>query len=154
MEGRRNPPRYEEVERCVLLTECAVQFFLAWWAVCAGFVRAACRRGVAMSVDPEFMGLVAGVLTTCGMIPQLWKTWRSRDVSGLSVGMMSITLAGVGLWFFYGVLLGSRPMIVANGLTFIFYFVLLCMKFIYGRNARRSLVPEEPLEPVAVMEAE
>ena len=43
---------------------------------------------------PDAIGYLAALLTTCSFVPQAWLTLRTRDVSGISLGMYSVfTLA-------------------------------------------------------------
>ena len=62
----------------------------------------------------EAIGLVAALLTTSGFLPQVYKTWRSRDVRGLSVWMYLVLFLGTTLWLVYGLLTDSLPLILAN----------------------------------------
>ena len=62
----------------------------------------------------EAIGLVAALLTTTGFVPQVYKTWRSRDVRGLSVWMYLVLFLGTTLWLAYGLLTDSLPLILAN----------------------------------------
>ena len=57
----------------------------------------------------EAIGLVAALLTTTGFVPQVYKTWRSRDVRGLSVWMYLVLFLGTTLWLAYGLLTDSLP---------------------------------------------
>jgi len=36
----------------------------------------------------EILGLIAAVLTTSAFLPQVYKTWRTKDVSSLSLSML------------------------------------------------------------------
>jgi MtN3 and saliva related transmembrane protein len=64
----------------------------------------------------ESLGDVAGFLTTIAFAPQLALAWRTKG-KGLSWAMLVLFGTGVGLWLAYGILLPSRPVILANGLT-------------------------------------
>jgi MtN3 and saliva related transmembrane protein len=75
----------------------------------------------------EWIGMIAGALTTGAFVPQLVKTWRAGG-QGLSWTMLALFGTGVGLWFVYGVLRGSWPVILANGLTGAQVVVLAGMK--------------------------
>lgn len=59
----------------------------------------------------EWLGYIAAVVTSIAFVPQALKTIRSRDTSGISLGMYVIFTIGIGFWFAYGVALGSWPMI-------------------------------------------
>ncbi|HEX5374024.1 MAG TPA: SemiSWEET transporter [Aquabacterium sp.] len=81
----------------------------------------------------ETIGSAAAVLTTGSFIPQAWLTFRTRNVSGISLGMYSAFTVGVALWLVYGLAKGSWPMTVANGITLALALAILGMKLRYGR---------------------
>jgi MtN3 and saliva related transmembrane protein len=35
----------------------------------------------------DFIGFLAAILTTTSFVPQAWHTFRTKDVSGISLGM-------------------------------------------------------------------
>lgn len=76
----------------------------------------------------DWIGYVAAVLTTVSFVPQVWLSLRTRDLSGISLGMYSAFTAGVGLWLGYGLLLGAWPIIIANTITFALASGILAMK--------------------------
>lgn len=70
-----------------------------------------------MNLLSDLIGYAAATLTTLAFIPQTLHSWRSRDLSGVSLGMYSLFTAGVALWLLYGVILESWPIIIANAIT-------------------------------------
>lgn len=80
----------------------------------------------------EWLGYAAAILTTLAFVPQALKTIRSRDTSGISLGMYVIFIVGIGFWFLYGLALGSWPMILANITTFLLAVVILGLKIRHG----------------------
>lgn len=80
----------------------------------------------------EWLGYAAAVLTSIAFVPQALKTIRSRDTSGISLGMYVIFTVGIGFWFAYGVALGSWPMILANITTFLLAGTILALKLRHG----------------------
>ena len=82
-------------------------------------------------MNVEWIGFLAAGLTTLSFVPQAWLTFRTRDVSGISLGMYSAFTLGVALWLVYGVLLGAWPLIVANAVTLTLACVILGMKLKY-----------------------
>lgn len=76
----------------------------------------------------ELIGYIAASLTTASFVPQAWKTFRSKDVSGISLVMYSMFTAGIALWLVYGVLLGAWPIVVANTITLGLACAILAMK--------------------------
>ncbi|MDE2402926.1 MAG: SemiSWEET family sugar transporter [Burkholderiales bacterium] len=81
----------------------------------------------------ELIGSAAALLTTGSFIPQAWLTFRTRDVSGISLGMYSAFTVGVALWLAYGLALGSWPMTVANAITLSLALGILWMKLRFRR---------------------
>lgn len=79
----------------------------------------------------DLIGTVAACLTTASFIPQAWHTFRTRDVSGISLGMYSLFTLGVALWLVYGVLLTAWPIIIANVITTSLALAILLMKLRY-----------------------
>ena len=76
----------------------------------------------------ELIGVVAAVLTTISFVPQVWHSFKTRDVSGISLVMYSIFTVGIALWLVYGILLNAWPLIVANGITLSLAMAILLMK--------------------------
>lgn len=74
------------------------------------------------------IGLIAAVLTTISFLPQAIKTIKSRHTKDLSLFMYALLTTGVFLWFVYGVFLLNVPLILANGITFLFTATILVMK--------------------------
>ena len=75
-------------------------------------------------------GYAAASLTTIAFVPQVYKSWRTRDLSGISLPMYSLFTLGVALWFAYGIMIGSWPVIIANALTLLLSAVVLILKIL------------------------
>jgi MtN3 and saliva related transmembrane protein len=84
-----------------------------------------------MTLSPyqmEMIGYSAAFLTTIAFLPQAIQSWRTRDLSGISLGMYSLFTAGVGLWLVYGLIIEKWPLILANALTFALALSILILK--------------------------
>ncbi len=90
---------------------------------------------------PDAIGYLAAALTTASFVPQALLTLRTRNVSGISLGMYSAFTAGVALWLVYGISLGELPIIVANALTLALAATILTMKILVEREQRRGGEP-------------
>jgi MtN3 and saliva related transmembrane protein len=80
----------------------------------------------------HLLGLLAGFLTTVAFVPQAWRVWKTHSVKDISLGMYLIFTTGVGLWLIYGIIIHSLPLILANGITFVFALFILIMKIRLG----------------------
>lgn len=80
----------------------------------------------------DLIGYLAATLTTCSFLPQALHTFRTRDVSGISLGMYSVFTSGVSLWLAYGVVLQAWPIVIANAITLVLASAILGMKLRFG----------------------
>ena len=85
----------------------------------------------------DLIGYVAATLTTCSFVPQALHTFRTRDVSGISLGMYSVFTSGVALWLAYGVVRQAWPIVIANAITLGLASAILGMKLRFGDRPAR-----------------
>ena len=78
------------------------------------------------------LGLTAGTLTTMSMLPQAIKILRSQSAKDISLGMFATLAAGLLLWIFYGFLISSLPVVIANIVSFLLASVILSLKIKLG----------------------
>lgn len=76
----------------------------------------------------DFIGLLAGTLTTVAFLPQARKTWRTRSTADFSFTMLTAFCTGIAFWLVYGLMLKSWPLIIANGITFVLAGSILYVK--------------------------
>ncbi|MBC3756942.1 SemiSWEET transporter [Hyunsoonleella sp. SJ7] len=82
----------------------------------------------------EIVGFLAAFLTTAAFLPQVYKTWKTKDVSSLSLPMLLIFLVGIILWLIYGIFLNSPSMVFANAVTVISATLLIYFKIRYSKK--------------------
>mgnify|MGYP000129580839 CR=1 FL=1 len=80
----------------------------------------------------SIVGYAGATLTTVAFLPQVLHTLRTRDTSGISLGMYTAFTLGVALWFVYGVLLHAWPIIIANVVTLVLSGSVLMLKLRHG----------------------
>jgi MtN3 and saliva related transmembrane protein len=95
------------------------------WGVLLDFLRS----------QAEAVGFWAGLLTTVAFAPQLVKAWKTGG-EGLSWAMLALFGVGVGLWFVYGMLRMSAPIMTANALTGAQVLAIFALKVrhVWGRG--------------------
>ena len=76
----------------------------------------------------NLIGYFSAFLTTFAFVPQAYHSWKTRDLSGVSLPMYSIFSLGVLGWIVYGALIASWPIIVANSVTLVLACAVLCLK--------------------------
>jgi len=80
----------------------------------------------------ELVGSLAAVITTLCWIPQIIKIMRHRETASISLVSNASLMLGVFLWLIYGMMIGSWPVIMANGVTFLLILAILGLKIRYG----------------------
>lgn len=98
----------------------------------------------------EIIGFCAAILTTLSFVPQIVLIIRTRRTSGISLLMYSIYVVGIVMWFAYGVMTESLPLILSQTVTLVITGSIL---FIAARErlsrmgTLQSRAPGEVLEP-------
>lgn len=82
----------------------------------------------------SILGLVAGVLTSSSLLPQLIKIVKNKKVEDLSTGMFATLMAGVALWIVYGVLRDDFPIIATNAFSLLLNIIILFLRFKYKKS--------------------
>lgn len=81
----------------------------------------------------EIIGLVAALLTTSGFIPQVLKTWKTKDVSSLSLPMYLVLFVGMLLWLAYGIINESIALILANIASAMLTLLIMIFILVYKK---------------------
>ena len=84
-----------------------------------------------MKLEPA-IGIIAGVLTTIAVLPQIIKALKTRGVKDINPFMFVILCLGVGFWTLYGVLKKDWPIILTNGISFILNSSMLFIALIFN----------------------
>ena len=86
------------------------------------------------SVNVEFFGYFAAILTTAAFLPQLIKTIKTKKADDVSSLTLIMFICGVGSWIVYGYKISSSPILIANTITFILNFFILMSKIYYSKT--------------------
>lgn len=82
----------------------------------------------------DILGLIATCFSTSSFIPQIWRTWKTHDVSGISLPTYIILTTALALWMLYGILKGDVPLIVANAIMIVLSSIIAAMKIVFGKR--------------------
>jgi len=89
-------------------------------------------------MNTDWLGYIAAFCTTVAFVPQAWQVYRTRQTQDLSLGMFLLFTTGVALWLWYGVRIGSMPIVIANVFTLTLAGYILAMKLGEKRRAARD----------------
>ena len=85
------------------------------------------------SVNIEFYGYFAAILTTAAFLPQLIKTLKTKKAEDVSLITLIMFISGVGSWIIYGYKISSSPILIANIVTLLLNFFILISKVYYSK---------------------
>ncbi|HQQ25769.1 MAG TPA: SemiSWEET transporter [Methanomassiliicoccales archaeon] len=85
------------------------------------------------------VGLVAGLITTLGFVPQVVKGYRSGRMEDVSLTMPMVLMVGMGLWLVYGIFLGDLPIVLWNAVSIALNAAMVFLKL--RSDARRRADP-------------
>ena len=88
------------------------------------------------SLDIEFFGYFAAILTTAAFLPQLIKTLKTKKAEDVSLVTLIMFISGLVSWIIYGYKISSIPILIANIITLILNLFILISKIYYSRNIR------------------
>ena len=74
------------------------------------------------------VGLLAGALTTGCWLPQLVRSFRTRNTDSFSWAYLITISTGVALWFAYGLIRADVDIILPNLISFLFTVSLTVLK--------------------------
>lgn len=74
------------------------------------------------------IGSCAAILTTVAFVPQALHSYKTRDLSGISLPMYTVFTLGVAMWLIYGLLQQDWPLIFANAITLCLSSTILVLK--------------------------
>jgi MtN3 and saliva related transmembrane protein len=79
----------------------------------------------------QLLGIVAGILTSSSMLPQLIKIIKEKKAQEVSLLMLVVLLVGVGLWAVYGFIKNDIPIIATNCFSVLVNFITLIYRIRY-----------------------
>ena len=79
-------------------------------------------------MNSDLLGIIAGTLTTVSFVPQVWRIWRRKSATDVSLGTFFLFAAGVLAWLGYGILIRATPVIVANAITLVLAICVIALK--------------------------
>ena len=81
----------------------------------------------------QYVGYIAGVLTTFCYIPQIIRVFRLKSAKEISLLFTVLLLIGVATWLVYGIILTLYPIIIWNAIGVVIVAMLLYAKLKYGK---------------------
>ncbi len=84
-----------------------------------------------MEIFKEIIGYSATIVGTSLMLPQVYKSLKTKSVKDLSWGMLSLYFLNCLLWLIYGTLISSTPLALTNGIALAISIFQISLKLRY-----------------------
>ena len=89
-------------------------------------------------MSATYLGLLAGAITTAAAVPQVIRTYRTRQARDISIWQPVLLNIGMSLWLIYGYMIGDTPLMVANAISLVCYSLLIAMKILYKEDDKQE----------------
>tara|TARA_B110000285_G_scaffold14997_1_gene14781 strand:+ start:1034 stop:1384 length:351 start_codon:yes stop_codon:yes gene_type:complete len=83
----------------------------------------------------EACGYGAGILFASGFIPQIYKSYKTKQLDDISYGWQFIFTFAVILGIIYSVHNDLKPIYLCSSVELVFMVMLIAMKYIYGKSS-------------------
>ncbi len=81
----------------------------------------------------QLIGMIAGILTSMSLMPQLIKTFKTKTAEEISLVMLFTLMLGIALWIYYGILRKDLPIIITNAFSFLLNVTLIGLRLKYKK---------------------
>ncbi|MFE9083610.1 SemiSWEET family sugar transporter [Brevundimonas sp. NPDC003935] len=82
----------------------------------------------------DVVGVAAALCSVSSFAPQIYKIWKERDASSVSLKTYALTVSCFILWVCYGLLTEAWPVTLANGCALVMASGVLLMKWRFERK--------------------
>ncbi len=83
----------------------------------------------------ESCGYMAGILFASGFIPQIYKSYKTKNLDDISYEWQFIFTMGVILGIIYSIHHDLKPIYICSSVELFFMVTLITMKYIYSKDA-------------------
>lgn len=93
-----------------------------------------CYNFSIMEIIKNVIGLIASIVGVSIMLPQIFKSIKTKSVVDISWGMLILYCINCFLWLIYGILISAIPVIATNAIALVISVFQILLKFKYRSN--------------------
>ncbi len=87
-----------------------------------------------MQENSIYIGIIAGILTSVSLLPQLIKIIREKKAEAISYMMLIVLMLGISGWIYYGYLKSDLPIIVTNSFSLLVNILIIIFTIKYKNH--------------------
>jgi len=85
----------------------------------------------------HIIGWLANIISISSLLPQLWKTWKTKSARDISHGWTVLNAIAQLLWIIYGIDIQSYELWIGSVISFIIIVILIGMKIAFDRKQKQ-----------------
>jgi len=82
----------------------------------------------------EILGYLGALFITVSFIPQVIKSYKTKSVQDVSLGLILTTLIGTVFWWMYGMINKVGPLVLSNSILGLVVIYQLYLKLKYQKK--------------------
>jgi MtN3 and saliva related transmembrane protein len=86
----------------------------------------------------EASGYGAGILFASGFIPQIYKSYKTKNLDDISYAWQFIFTIGIILGIIYSVHNDLKPIYICSSIELCFMIILIIMKYLYTNSSQEK----------------
>jgi len=94
----------------------------------------------ALHAQTEIVGIVAGFGTTFAALPDLLRMLKRRSSKGMNPTMAAILCVFQVVWVYYGLLIGSQPLVMWNVVAALVNATCVLAYFRFARREKHGVI--------------
>lgn len=93
---------------------------------------------MSLYINTETIGLIGSVLTSMSFLPQVIKSWQSKNLTGVSICNPIVGLISGAFWLYYAVSLMIVPILISTIFIGVCNLALVAMKLLYDSDIMQT----------------
>lgn len=92
-----------------------------------------------MNISPiDILAFIGGILLSLCLVPQIYKTYKTKDVENLSIYWQILYIIGLSMSMVYMFVNKLYPILIPNLIELFFIILLTVMKIIYDKKSNKK----------------
>ena len=83
-------------------------------------------------MNNEYIGYAGSFFISINLIPQIYHIYKNKNADSISIISIALGIISSIIMFSYGILINKNPIIISNGMVFLFYLIILFLKYSYS----------------------
>jgi len=92
-----------------------------------------------MNNEYEYIGYAGAFFISINLVPQIFHIYKNKNADSISVTSIILGIISSILMLTYGFFIFKIPIIISNGAIFLFYCIILFLKYLYSFSTLNNI---------------